>query len=91
MVIPNLGGEWSTAVIRHCNGGRAVAPAGAMALDMASPSMPRLLLRGKELRHGVIEVTGVPRRHRRSGHVAWLQAQLISFTPRPNPLHREIF
>jgi hypothetical protein len=68
-----------------------MAPVGAMASDMASPSMPRLLLRGKELLRGVIGVTEVPRRHRRSGHVARLQAQLISFTPRPNPLHREIF
>ena len=59
--------------------------------EMASPGVPRLLLRGKGLRRGVIEVAGVPRRHRRSGHVARLQAQLISFTPRPSPLPREIF
>jgi hypothetical protein len=91
MVIPNLGGEWSTTVTRHCTGGPAVAPAGATTSDMASPGVPRLLLRGKGIRRGVIEVAGVPRRHRRSGHVARLHAQLISFTSRPNPLHRKIF
>jgi hypothetical protein len=53
---------------------------------MASPGVPQLLLRGKGLRRGEIEVIGVPRRQWRSGHVARLQAQLISFTPRPNPL-----
>jgi hypothetical protein len=58
---------------------------------MASPGVPQLLLRGKGLRRGEIEVIGVPRRQWRSGHVARLQAQLISFTPRPNPLPREIF
>jgi hypothetical protein len=52
---------------------------------MASPGMPRLLLHGKGLRHGVIEVVGVPRRHRRLSHIARLQAQSITFTPRPNP------
>jgi hypothetical protein len=59
---------------------------GATALKMASPGAPRLLLHGKEPLCGVTEVAGVPRRHRRSGHVAWLLARLISFTPRPNPL-----
>jgi hypothetical protein len=58
---------------------------------MASLGVPRLLLRGKELRRGIIEVAGVPRRHRRSDHVTQLQAQVISFTLRPNPLPREIF
>jgi hypothetical protein len=53
--------------------------------EMASPGVPWLLLRSKGLRRGVIEVVGVPRRHRRLGHVACLQAQSISFTPRPNP------
>jgi hypothetical protein len=48
--------------------------------------IPRLLLRSKEPQRGIIEVVGVPRRYRRSGHVALLQAQVISFTPRPNPL-----
>jgi hypothetical protein len=52
---------------------------------MASPGLPRLLLRVKGLRRGVIEVTGVPRQHRWPSHVAWLQPQSISFTPRPNP------
>jgi hypothetical protein len=58
--------------------------------EMASPGVPRLLLRGKGLRRGVIEVVGVPRRHQRLGHVARLQAQSISFTPRPNPPPRDL-
>jgi hypothetical protein len=49
-----------------------MALADATALEMASPGAPRLLLCGKELRRGVTEVAGVPCRHRRSGHVAWL-------------------
>jgi hypothetical protein len=57
---------------------------------MASLGVPRLLLRGKGLRRGVIEVAGVPRRHRRLGHVARLQAQSISFTPRPNHPPRDL-
>jgi hypothetical protein len=54
--------------------------------EMASLGVPRLLLRSKEPWRGIIEVVGVPRRHRRSSHVAQLQAWLISFTSRPNPL-----
>jgi hypothetical protein len=54
---------WPRRGASRCNG-----------FEMASPGMPRLLLRGKGLWRGVIEVARVPRRHRRSGHVARLQA-----------------
>jgi hypothetical protein len=66
---------WLSRGARRCNGSKVV-----------SLGMLRLLPCGKELRRGISEVTGVPRRHRRSDHVVRLQARLISFTPRPNLL-----
>jgi hypothetical protein len=66
---------WLSRGVHRCSGS-----------EMVSLSVPRLLLHSKEPRRSKIEVIGAPRRHRRSGHVAQLQARLISFTLRPNPL-----
>jgi hypothetical protein len=90
-VAPNFGMAHWLPERGEVTGGSVVAFAGATVLEMVSPGVPQLLLRGKELWHGIIGVAGVPRRHRQSDHIARLQARLISFTPRPNPLPSRSF
>jgi hypothetical protein len=85
-VATNLGKDARRPKRGRVSGCSSMAIAGAIALEVVNPDAPRLLHHGKGLRRGTFGVIGVPRRHRGSGHVARLQAQLISFNPRSNPL-----